>query len=71
MYYASDILKTTTQPQKSPVNSLTKLTEGTITGAIIGTVGGVMVGVYQHKNIYLSGFIGMLIGGVVSKIIVM
>lgn len=68
-YYASDILSTATQ-KSSSVTSLTQLTEGTITGAIIGTVGGVLIGVYHHKNIYLTGFIGMLIGGVVSKVII-
>ena len=70
-YYASDILSTTTNPSTSAINSLTQLSEGTITGAIIGTVGGVLFGVYQKKNLYLTGFVGMLIGGVVSKVIVM
>lgn len=70
-YYASDVLSSTSQSVSKPVTTITKLTEGTITGAIIGTVGGVMFGIYNHKNVYLSGFVGMLIGGVVSKVIVM
>ena len=69
-YYASDILSTVTQPSGSAVKSITALSEGTITGAIIGTVGGVFYGIHQKKNLYLTGFIGMLIGGVVSRIIV-
>ena len=68
-FYASDI--NTTPASVTTTTSITKLSEGTITGAIIGTTGGVLYGMYKRKNVYFTGFIGMLIGGVVSKIITM
>jgi len=69
-YYASDVLSTTSN-SSSTTSTLTQFTEGTITGAIIGTVGGVLYGKFSNKNVYFTGFIGMVVGGVVSKIITM
>jgi hypothetical protein len=69
-YYASDILSTSSKSSSTP-STLTQFTEGTITGAIIGTVAGVLYGKFNDKNVYFTGFIGMVIGGVVSKIITM
>jgi hypothetical protein len=68
-YYASDILATSSS--SAAPSSFTQLTEGTITGAAIGTVAGVIWGKFNQKNIYLTGFVGMIVGGVVSKIIIM
>lgn len=48
---------------------LTK-TKGTIQGAFTGLVGGVMFGYFKGKNIYTTGFVGMLIGGVISAIMI-
>jgi len=45
-------------------------TKGTIQGAFTGLVGGVMFGYFKSKNIYTTGFVGLLIGGVVSSILV-
>ena len=70
-YYASSILDTVKPSNSQTTSSLTKFTEGTVTGAIIGTVGGVLYGKFSGKNIYFTGFVGMIIGGVVSKIVTM
>ena len=45
-------------------------TSGTIQGAFTGLVGGVMFGYFKDKNIYTTGFIGLLIGGTISAIMV-
>ena len=70
-YYASDVLSTVSSKSTSTPSTLTKFTEGTITGAIIGSVAGVVYGKFTGRNIYITGFIGMIIGGVVSKVITM
>lgn len=48
---------------------LTK-TKGTIQGAFTGLVGGVMFGYFKGKNIYTTGFVGLVIGGLISSIMV-
>ncbi len=45
-------------------------TSGTIQGAFTGLVGGVMFGYFKDKNIYTTGFVGLLIGGTVSAIMI-
>jgi len=48
---------------------LTK-TKGTIQGAFTGLVGGVMFGYFNGKNIYTTGFVGLVIGGLISSIMI-
>lgn len=48
---------------------LTK-TKGTIQGAFTGLVGGVMYGYFKGKNIYTTGFVGLVIGGLISAIMI-
>jgi uncharacterized protein YcfJ len=48
---------------------LTK-TKGTVQGAFAGMVGGAMFGYFKGKNIYVTGFVGLLIGGLISSIMV-
>jgi len=48
---------------------LTK-TKGTVQGAFTGLVGGVMYGYFKDKNIYTTGFVGFLIGGTISAIMI-
>lgn len=45
-------------------------TKGTVQGAFTGLVGGVMFGYFKKKNIYTTGFVGLLIGGVISAIMI-
>ena len=48
---------------------LTK-TKGTVQGAFTGLVGGVMYGYFKDNNIYTTGFVGLLIGGTISAIMI-
>tara|TARA_R110000765_G_scaffold226784_1_gene330680 strand:+ start:360 stop:590 length:231 start_codon:yes stop_codon:yes gene_type:complete len=45
-------------------------TQGTVQGAFTGLVGGVMFGYFKSKNIYTTGFVGLLIGGTISAIMI-
>lgn len=45
-------------------------TKGTVQGAFTGLVGGVMFGYFKKKNIYTTGFVGLLIGGIISSIMI-
>lgn len=45
-------------------------TQGTVQGAFTGLVGGVMFGYFKDKNIYTTGFVGLLIGGTISAIMI-
>lgn len=45
-------------------------TKGTVQGAFTGLVGGVMFGYFKGKNIYTTGFVGLLIGGTISAIMI-
>jgi len=45
-------------------------TKSSVNGAVTGLVLGLMVGYYKNKNIYVSGLIGAVIGGVATAMIV-
>ena len=45
-------------------------TKASVNGAVTGLVLGLMVGYYKSKNIYVSGLIGAVIGGVSTAMIV-
>jgi len=45
-------------------------TKASVNGAVTGLVLGLMVGYYKDKNIYVSGLIGAIIGGVATAMIV-
>ena len=40
-----------------------------VTGATIGLVAGAMYGAYRRHNIFLTGFIGLLLGGLASYLV--
>jgi proteasome assembly chaperone (PAC2) family protein len=46
-----------------------KKTKGTISGAFVGMAGGLLVGFSRNYNLVSSAFIGALLGGVVSSIL--
>lgn len=46
-----------------------KKTKGTITGAFLGVAGGLLVGIAKNYNLVSSAFVGALVGGVVSNLI--
>jgi uncharacterized protein YcfJ len=45
-------------------------TKASINGAVTGLLIGLMVGHWKDKNIYVSGLIGAIVGGVATSIIV-
>jgi uncharacterized membrane protein YeaQ/YmgE (transglycosylase-associated protein family) len=45
-------------------------TKASVNGAVTGLVLGLMIGHYKNKNIYVSGLIGAVIGGVATAMIV-
>ena len=45
-------------------------TKASVNGAVTGLLIGLMVGYWKDKNIYVSGLIGAVIGGVATSIIV-
>jgi hypothetical protein len=45
-------------------------TKASINGAVSGLIIGLMIGYYKKQNIYVSGLIGAIVGGVATGIIV-
>lgn len=46
-----------------------KKTKGTVTGAFIGMAGGLLIGFTRNYNLISSAFVGALLGGVVSQLL--
>ncbi len=67
IFYASDILK---EPQEPKKVSLAEATKGTLFGAGCGLAGGLLYAKFTNKNYAKSGFVGLLIGGLISKIFI-
>lgn len=65
--YASDIIKKTKYSDHSG-KTISELTEGTLIGAGIGAAVGFMIGYYHNYNKLYSLFIGMMAGGLVSRV---
>jgi hypothetical protein len=45
-------------------------TKASVNGAVTGLVLGLMIGYWKNKNIYITGLVGAIIGGVATGIIV-
>jgi uncharacterized membrane protein YeaQ/YmgE (transglycosylase-associated protein family) len=45
-------------------------TKASVNGAVTGLIIGMMFGFYKQKNVYVSGLVGAVIGGVSTAIIV-
>jgi len=45
-------------------------TKASLNGAVTGLVLGLMIGYLKNKNIYITGLVGAIIGGVATSIIV-
>jgi hypothetical protein len=61
-------VKQITDKDKREILQLT--TKASIEGAVTGLLIGLMVGYWKDKNIYISGLVGGIIGGVATSIIV-
>ena len=69
MAEAKDILdKVKLLKSKSDSMALRK-TKGTIVGAFIGMGGGLMIGFSRNYNLVSSAFLGALVGGIVSQLL--
>ena len=44
--------------------------KASVSGAVSGLVLGLMIGHYKGKNVYVSGLIGAIVGGVATAILV-
>jgi hypothetical protein len=45
-------------------------TKASVNGAVTGLVLGLMLGYWKNKNIYVTGLVGAIIGGVATSIII-
>lgn len=45
-------------------------TRASVNGAVTGLVLGLMLGYWKNKNIYITGLVGAIVGGVATSIIV-
>lgn len=45
-------------------------TRASVNGAVTGLVLGLMIGYWKNKNVYVTGLVGAVIGGVATSIIV-
>lgn len=68
--YAKNYLKAFSEVKKKEKTILTEATKGTIVGSSIGAGIGLFIGFGRHKNLLMSGFIGAVIGGAISRIFI-
>lgn len=45
-------------------------TQASVNGAVTGLVLGLMIGYWKNKNIYVTGLVGAIIGGIATSILV-
>ena len=53
--------------KKDFIGDLASLTKGATSGAMIGAVVGIIVGLYYKKNILMTGFAGLAVGGIIGR----
>ena len=51
---------------EDPKNTFIQKISKTATGSITGLVGGLMIGWYYKKNLYVSALLGTLVGGAIN-----
>jgi uncharacterized membrane protein len=51
---------------EDPKNTFFQKISKTATGSITGLVGGLMIGWYYKKNLYISALLGTLVGGAIN-----
>lgn len=69
MAEAKEILDKVKELKSRSDSMALKKTKGTITGGLIGMAGGLLVGFSRHYNLVSSAFIGAILGGVVSHLL--
>ncbi len=69
MAEAKDILEKVKNLKSNSDSMALKKTKGTITGAFIGLAGGLLIGFSRNYNLVSSAFLGALVGGVISQLL--
>jgi hypothetical protein len=69
MAEAKDILDKLKLLKSNSDSMALKKTKGTIVGAFIGMGGGLLIGYSRKYNLLSSAFIGALLGGVISQLL--
>lgn len=69
MAEAKDILDRVKSLKSKSDSMALKKTKGTITGGFIGMAGGLLIGYSRQYNLVSSAFIGAIIGGLVSQLL--
>lgn len=66
--YAKNYLKSVEGVKKKDTNTvITESTKGTMVGAAIGAGIGLFIGFGRDKNLLMSGFVGAILGGAISR----
>jgi uncharacterized protein YcfJ len=69
--YAKDFLNNIKETKSKDSNAIVSdLTKGTLIGSSIGGGVGLFIGFSRNKNLLVSGFIGALVGGLISRVLI-
>ena len=69
--YAKNFITSIEGAKKKDANTvITESTKGTMVGAAIGAGVGLFIGFGRDKNLLMSGFVGAVIGGAISKVFI-
>jgi uncharacterized protein YqgC (DUF456 family) len=69
--YAKNYLKAVGDTKAKDTNTvISETTKGTMVGAAIGAGIGIFIGFGRKKNLLMSGFVGAIIGGAISRIFI-
>jgi len=69
--YAKSFLNSVGEVKSKDTNTIiSETTKGTMIGAAIGAGIGLFIGFGKEKNLLMSGFIGAVLGGAISRIFI-
>ena len=69
MNNAKSILEKVKSLKSNSDSMALKKTKGTINGALIGMAGGLLLGYTRKYNLVTSAFLGAVLGGIVSQVL--
>lgn len=69
--YAKQFISSVDNVKKKDTNSIiTETTKGTMVGAAIGAGIGLFIGFGRGKSLLMSGFVGAVVGGAISRVFI-
>lgn len=69
--YAKKFLKAVGDTKEKDTNTIiSETTKGTMVGAAIGAGIGLFIGFGRKKSLLMSGFVGAVIGGAISRVFI-